>query len=119
MKIKLKSKKQDVNKLYELKENLRKIIIGGIKGVKQVLPIKRKEKYAGYYFSDKYSRDAYPRSETARSVSTPDEFQVVASYSADSDICRAIIDLDRYLYLVEKGYKVEYQGELFVAERRA
>jgi hypothetical protein len=75
-------------------------------------------KYAGYYFSDKYSRNAYPRSETARSVSASDEFQAVARHSADSDICRAIIDLDRHLYLVEKGFSVVYQGELFVAERK-
>jgi len=60
----------------------------------------------------------YPRSEIARSVSTSDEFQAVARHSADSDICRAIIDLDRYLYLVEKGFSVLYQGELFVVERK-
>ena len=41
----------------------------------------------------------------------------VAGNSPDSDICRAIIDLDRYLYLVERGFQVEYQGELLVAER--
>ncbi|HUV29530.1 MAG TPA: hypothetical protein VMY05_00370 [Acidobacteriota bacterium] len=80
--------------------------------------MRSRAKYAGYYFSDKYSRNTYPRSETGRSVSTPDEFQAVARHSADSDICRAIIDLDRYLYLVEKGFSVLYQGELFVAERR-
>jgi hypothetical protein len=77
-----------------------------------------KAKYAGYYFSDKYSRNAYPRSETAKGVSTSNEFQAVARHSADSDICRTIIDLDRYLYLVEKGFSVVYQGELFVAERK-
>jgi hypothetical protein len=80
--------------------------------------MRSKAKYDGYYFSDKYSRNAYPRSETARSVSTSDEFQAVARHSADSDICRAIIDLDRHLYLVEKGFSVVYQGELFVADRK-
>jgi len=80
--------------------------------------MRRRARYAGYYFSDKYACNAYPRSEAARSVSTADEFQTVASYSAHSDICRAIIDLDRHLYLVEKGFSVEYQGELFVAERK-
>jgi hypothetical protein len=80
--------------------------------------MRNKAKYTGYYFSNKYSREAYPRSESARGVSTSDEFQVVARHSADSDICRAIIDLDRHLYLVENGFKVVYQGELFVAERK-
>jgi hypothetical protein len=37
----------------------------------------------------------------------------------DSDICRAIIDLDRCLHLEEQGFRVEYQGELFVAAREA
>jgi hypothetical protein len=32
--------------------------------------------------------------------------------SPDSDRCRAIIDVDRYLYLAEQGFRVEYQGEL-------
>jgi hypothetical protein len=80
--------------------------------------MRRKAKYAGYYFSDKYTCSAYPRSESAGAVSNPDEFQALARHSADSDICRAIVDLDRYLHLVERGFSVVYQGELFVAERK-
>jgi len=76
-------------------------------------------KYAGYYFSPAYARSAYPRSTTGRRLSSTDEFMAVARDSPDSDICRAIIDLDRYLYLVERGFGVEYQGELLVAERSA
>jgi hypothetical protein len=41
----------------------------------------------------------------------------VARDSAGSDICRAIIDLDRYLHLTEQGFQVEYLGDLLVAER--
>jgi hypothetical protein len=81
--------------------------------------IRSKAKYAGYYFSESYSMSAYPRSKGGAGVSSSEEFQAIARQSADSDICRAIIDLDRHLYLVEKGYNVVYQGELFVAERRA
>jgi hypothetical protein len=77
----------------------------------------RRGKWPDYYFSDKYGRSIYPRSEIGRSVSDSDEFQALAQHSADSDICRAIVDLDRYFYLVEKGYRVLYQGELFVAQR--
>ena len=75
-------------------------------------------KYPDYYFSDKYSGKAYPRSEAARGATASEELLEVARHSADSDICRAIIDLDRYLYLMENGYSVLYQGELFFAERR-
>ena len=78
----------------------------------------RSGKSPDYYFSDKYSRNAYPRSDAARTITTSDELLEVARHSADSDICRAIIDLDRYLYLAQNGYAALYQGELFVAERR-
>ncbi len=79
--------------------------------------LKKAPKYSGYYFSQKYADNAYPRSVAGRRSSTPDEFLAVARDSAESDICRAIIDLDRCLYLVEHGFLVEYQGELLVAER--
>lgn len=78
----------------------------------------RSGKYPDYYFSDKYSREAYPRSDAAKTVTSSDELREVARHSADSDICRTIIDLDRYLYLTENGYAVLYQGELFFAEKR-
>jgi len=74
-------------------------------------------KYTGFYFSPSYTPSAYPRSAAGRHLSTTDEFLAVARDSADSDICRAIIDLDRYLHLAEQGFRVEYQGELLVAER--
>ena len=74
-------------------------------------------KYSGFYFSPGYTPSAYPRSAAGRHLSTTDEFLAVARDSTDSDICRAIIDLDRYLHLAEQGFRVEYQGELLVAER--
>lgn len=79
--------------------------------------ISRKKK--GLYFSAKYSRHAYPRSKAAKELIDSEEFLEVAQNTVDSDICRAIIDLDRYLRLTEKGYKVWYKGELFFAERAA
>lgn len=81
--------------------------------------MRRKKKYAGFYFSGKYSQAHYPRSKAARSVSNSDGFLEVSRNSVESDICRAIIDLDRYLRLVEQGYNVWYKGELFVAEKAA
>ena len=80
--------------------------------------MKAKPRYAGYYFSDRYTPAAYPRSGAARELSSSEEFMAVARNSVESDICRTIIDLDRYLYLLEKGFSVNYQGELFVALRK-
>lgn len=79
--------------------------------------VRKAPKYAGFYFSPKYAANAYPRSAAGRRLSNTDEFMAVARNSTDSDICRAIIDLDRYLYLAEHGFRLEYQGSLLVAER--
>ena len=79
--------------------------------------MRRTPKYTGFFFSPNYTASAYPRSATGRQLSTVDEFLAVARNSTDSDICRAIIDLDRYLHLAEHGFQVEYQGELLVAEQ--
>jgi hypothetical protein len=79
--------------------------------------MKKSPKYTGFYFSPKYTHSTYPRSAIGKRLSTADEFLAVAKDSAESDICRAIIDLDRYLHLAEHGFRVEYQGELLLAER--
>lgn len=76
-----------------------------------------KKKLKGHYFSARYSADQYPRSTAARSLSHSEEFLEISRHSVDSDMCRAIIDLDRYLHLAESGYNVWYKGELFVASR--
>jgi len=79
--------------------------------------MRRKEKYTDFYFSDRYGPDRYPKSEAARGVLDSEKLLEVSRNSVDSDICRAIIDLDRYLHLIESGYDVVYKGELFVAQR--
>ncbi|UCC97001.1 MAG: hypothetical protein JSW66_14290 [Phycisphaerales bacterium] len=75
------------------------------------------EHLKGHYFSAKYSADQYPRSRAAAGLSHSKEFLEISRNSADSDICRALIDLDRYMHLAESGYNVWYKGELFVACR--
>lgn len=42
----------------------------------------------------------------------------IAKNSYDSDICRAIIDLDRCLFLQENGYDVLYREELLFSHKR-
>jgi hypothetical protein len=77
----------------------------------------RKEKYRGFYVSDRYKVEAYPRSAAAREVLDPDTVLTIARNSVDSDICRTLIDLDRCLFLQEHGYDVLYREELFFAHR--
>lgn len=85
--------------------------------IKNFVYYRKREKGTGEYFSDKYSKHQYPRSKAARALSDSDEFIEVSSNSVESDVCRSIIDLDRYLYLAEKEYQVLFKGDLFVAER--
>ncbi|MGD8501484.1 MAG: hypothetical protein PVJ86_12600, partial [Phycisphaerales bacterium] len=76
-----------------------------------------RDKMKGHYFSEKYSQNHYPTSRAAGGLSNSNEFLEVSRNSVDSDICRAIIDLDRYLRLPENRYNAWYKGELFVAKR--
>ena len=78
---------------------------------------RKKPKYASFYVSDRYMEDAYPRSRAAREVMGFETVLELIQNSVDSDICRFIIDLDRCLYLQEKGYDVLYREELFFALR--
>jgi hypothetical protein len=75
-----------------------------------------KLKAKGHYFSPKYSAEHYPISETAKRLTNSIEVIEVARNAVSSDICRSIIDLDRYLHLAESGYDVWYRAEMFVAQ---
>ncbi|MBI5865301.1 MAG: hypothetical protein HZB38_12485 [Planctomycetes bacterium] len=80
--------------------------------------MRARPRFGGFYFSSQYAEDRYPRSDAAKRLTTSQELIAAGRDSTDSDVCRAIIDLDRFLYLCEAGFDVWYQGELFVAERR-
>ncbi|MBI4918654.1 DNA-directed RNA polymerase subunit A'' [archaeon] len=45
LEVSLKGKEKDLNQLYKLKEKIKEIYVGGIKGITQVLPVRRKEEY--------------------------------------------------------------------------
>ncbi len=81
--------------------------------------MRNKERFNGFYFSDRYGPDRYPRSEAAKGLTNSEELIAVSRDSPNSDVCRTIIDLDRFLHLAEAGYDVWYKGELLIAERTA
>lgn len=72
----------------------------------------------GFYFAEKYAKEKYPRSFAAKELMDSDTIIAIARSSADSDICRSLIDLDRCLHLIENGYDVLYCEELFFAHKR-
>jgi hypothetical protein len=85
---------------------------------KNLVYARARKRETGEYFSHKYSADQYPRSKTAKRQSDPAEFIEIARRTVDSDLCRAIIDLDRYLLMAEAGYDVWYRAEMFFARSR-
>jgi hypothetical protein len=76
-----------------------------------------RDMYPGYYRHERFGPHAYPRSSAARAIIDTETIVDVARNSVDSDVCRSIIDLDRCLYLQERGYDVLYREELFFAHR--
>jgi hypothetical protein len=74
----------------------------------------------GYYWSERYGVEAYPRSQTARSILSSETMLRHAQHSVDCWLCRTLIDLDRILFLVENGYELSgYSESMFVAKRRS
>ena len=79
---------------------------------------KYKRRNNGFYFTDKYNQDAYPRSKAGRDLADSEIFLQVARNAVDSDICISIMDLDRAIHLQEQGYDVMYREEVFFAHSR-
>jgi hypothetical protein len=79
--------------------------------------IKRSKVLHEHYFSERYGPDNYPRSKVAKSHCNSDDFLEMSYFAVDSSLCRTLIDLDRYLHLVEKGYRVWYRAEVFIAQK--
>jgi len=96
----------------------RRSIINLCYAVKNWQFAKYKKKNNGFYFTDKYHQDAYPRSKAARDLVDSGTFLQIARNAVDSDICISIINLDRAIHLQEQGYDVMYREEVFFAHRR-
>ena len=79
--------------------------------------IKHSKKLHEHYFSERYSLNHYPRSKAAKNYCNSDDFLEMSHFSVDSSLCRTLIDLDRYLHLVEDGYRVWYRAEVFIAKK--
>ena len=92
-------------------------LINVIASLKNIKFTHYSKKTPGYYFCDRYDKSVYPRSKAARQLMGSETFMHIVRNSADSDICRFIIDLDRCLYLQEYGYDVLYKEELFFAHK--
>lgn len=79
--------------------------------------VKHSKKLHEHYFSERYNPKYYPRSKAVKNYCSSDDFLEMSYFSVDSSLCRTLIDLDRYLRLVEEGYRVWYKAEVFIAKK--
>lgn len=108
------SKEAGVNEVYKLKEALRNVFVGGIKNVKQVLPIKRGDEYviitAGSNLKSVAELEAV---DTTRTISN-DIFEV--SEILGIEAARATIINEIYKVIESQGLDIDERHIMLVAD---
>ncbi len=112
--IKLTGKSASINDLYKLKESLKVIFISGIKGIKEILPVKRKEEYiiitAGSNLNEIMAQEFV---DTTRTVSN-DIFEVYDVLGIEAS--RQLI-MDELMKVMEnQGLNVDVRHIMLVAD---
>jgi DNA-directed RNA polymerase subunit A" len=112
--VKTKEKDGNLNDLYRLKEKLKSIYIKGIKGVKQVLPVKRGEEYiiitAGSNLKDVLELDFVDKSRTVSN----DIFEMAAVFGIEA--ARQLIIGEVYKVIENQGLNVDIRHIMLVAD---
>jgi DNA-directed RNA polymerase subunit A" len=112
--IKLEGKNSSINELYKLKEALKTVFISGIKGVREVLPVKRKEEFiiitAGSNLGEIMALDFV---DTTRTISN-DVFEVYGVLGIEA--ARQLI-IDELMKVMEnQGLNVDLRHIMLVAD---
>jgi DNA-directed RNA polymerase subunit A" len=112
--IKLKDKEENLNEIYKLKEKLKKIYIKGIKGIKQILPVKRKEEFiiitAGTNLKDVLDLDFVDENRTV----TNDVFETIKVLGVEA--ARELIISEVYKVIESQGLNVDIRHIMLVAD---
>ncbi|MFC1768889.1 DNA-directed RNA polymerase subunit A'' [Nanoarchaeota archaeon] len=112
--LKSKSKELSLNDLYKMKEKVKKVHLCGIKGIKQVLPVKRGEEYiiitAGSNLKDALEMDEV---DATRTISN-DIFEVEAVLGIEA-ARKAIID-EVFKVIESQGLNVDVRHIMLVAD---
>jgi len=109
-----KGKTEEIKELYNLKEKIKAIKVGGIKGIKQVLPVKRGEEYivltAGTNLKDVLSLNEV---DTTRTVSNDlyETFEVLGI-----EATRQLIIDEVYKVIESQGLNVNIRHIMLVAD---
>ncbi|PLW80926.1 DNA-directed RNA polymerase subunit A'' [Candidatus Woesearchaeota archaeon] len=112
--LKPKSKDEDLNILYLLREKLKNLYVTGIKGLKQVLPVKRDEEYliitAGTNLKEVLSRDF---TDTTRTVSN-DSFEIADVLGIEA--ARQAIINEIYKVIEGQGLNIDIRHVMLVSD---
>lgn len=109
-----KGKEDNFNELYRAKDKLRQISIGGVKGISQVLPVKRGDEFvivtAGSNFKEILKKDYV---DTVRTV-TNDIFEVYENFGIEAT--RSVIIKEVYKVMENQGLNIDIRHVMLVAD---
>ena len=112
--IKLKGKEQNINELYKLKEKIKSVYISGIKGVTQVLPVKRDDEFliitAGTNLKDIFKEEYV---DTTRTISN-DLYEVQSVLGLEA--ARQAIINEIYKVIETQGLNIDVRHIMLVAD---
>jgi len=112
--IRMKEKEENLNEIYKLKEKLKTIYIKGIKGIKQILPVKRGEEFiiitAGSNFKDILELDFVDSSRTV----TNDIYETAKVLGIEA--VRQLVISEVYKVIESQGLNVDIRHIMLVAD---
>lgn len=112
--IKIKEKEENLNEIYKIKEKLKDIFIKGIKGIKQILPVKRGEEFiiitAGSNFKEILELDFVDKQRTV----TNDVFETAKVLGIEA--ARQLIISEVYKVIEAQGLNVDIRHIMLVAD---
>lgn len=112
--IKPKGKEESVNELYKLKEKIKSIYVAGVKGITQVLPIKRGDEFvivtAGTNLKAVLSLDFV---DPTRTISN-DLYEIQKLFGIEA--VRELVVLEVYKVINEQGLNVDIRHLMLVAD---
>jgi DNA-directed RNA polymerase subunit A" len=112
--VKTKEKEENLNDLYRLKEKVKSVYIKGIKGIKQILPVKRGEEFiiitAGSNLKDVLELDFVDKTRTV----TNDVFETCAVFGVEA--ARQLIISEVYKVIENQGLNVDIRHIMLVAD---
>ena len=112
--IKIKEKEEDLNEIYRLKEKLKKVYIKGVKGIKQILPVKRGEEFiiitAGSNFKDILELDFVDPTRT----NTNDVYEIAKVLGIEA--ARQLIISEVFKVIENQGLNVDIRHIMLVAD---